>query len=358
MYLISFIMNPRKVYIIFFITVLFFNFSTTELKSSIFKVNDIEISEPFELYFKKEKVIDKAFQQAFKRLVKMTVISNESSKLNNIKKNEIKNLIDSFNIKDEKFIKNFYSAKFDVNFNKQNTLLFFEKKNIFPTIPQKKTIFLLPILINADSMKIDLFSQNPFFKNWLDNKNEHFLLDYLLPTEDIDIINILNSNIETLENYNYLNIIKKYGAKDYIVCLIYKNQKNIKVLSKITINNEEKIQSDLYENIDIKNPKELSSLIILIKNTFEDNWKKFNLINRSVKLPINISVNSNDYKKNMKFEQFLNDTEFVSSFFIKDFDSSKINYRIIFNGSPSRFLELSKKNNLMINTDQQIWHLN
>ena len=60
----------------------------------------------------------------------------------------------------------------------------------------------------------------------------------------------------------------------------------------------------------------------------------------------------------MKFEQFLNDTEFVSSFFIKDFDSNKINYRIIFNGSPRRFLELSKKNNLRINTDQQIWHLN
>ena len=40
------------------------------------------------------------------------------------------------------------------------------------------------------------------------------------------------------------------------------------------------------------------------------------------------------------------------------FDSNKINYRIIFNGSPSRFLELSKKNNLKINTDQQIWQLN
>ena len=150
MYLNSFIMNLRKVYIIFFITVLFFNFSTTELKSSIFKVNDIEISEPFELYFKKEKVIDKAFQQAFKRLVKMTVISKESSKLNYIKKSEIKNLIDSFNIKDERFVKNFYSAKFDVNFNKQNTLLFFEKKNVFPSIPNKKDILILPILIDTE----------------------------------------------------------------------------------------------------------------------------------------------------------------------------------------------------------------
>ena len=34
---------------------------------------------------------------------------------------------------------------FEVNFNKKNTLSFFEKKNIFPSIPQKKKI-----TINSD----------------------------------------------------------------------------------------------------------------------------------------------------------------------------------------------------------------
>ena len=37
-----------------------------------------------------------------------------------------------------------------------------------------------------------------------------FLLDYIFPTEDIEIINTLNQNIENLENYNYSNIINKY----------------------------------------------------------------------------------------------------------------------------------------------------
>ena len=130
--------NLKKVYIIFLFTVLFLNFSSTDLKSSIFSVNDIEISEPFELNFKKEKVVDKAFVKAFNKLIKMTVISDQVTKLSKVNNNEIKNLIDSFKIKDESFIKNNYSAKFDVNFNKQNTLLFFEKKNIFPSIPKKK----------------------------------------------------------------------------------------------------------------------------------------------------------------------------------------------------------------------------
>ena len=298
---ISFL-SLKRAYIIFLSTVLFFNFSSTELKSSIFSVNDIEITEPFELNFKKEKVVDKAFIEAFKRLMKMTVISSEEIKLSRIKNNEIKNLIDSFKIKDERFIKNYYSAKFDVNFNKQNTLLFFEKKNIFPSLPKKKSIFILPILIDTTNTTVNLFNQNPFFFNWLDGTSKHFLLDYILPTEDIDIINILNQNIESLENYNYSNIINKYNVKDFIVCLIFQDNDKIKVLSKITINNNEKIQNNIYNNINLDNENELTSLIISIKNNYEDNWKKINQINRSVKLPLNISVDANDYQKNKLFK--------------------------------------------------------
>ena len=348
----------KRAYIIFFSTVLFFNFSSTELKSSIFSVNDIEITEPFELNFKKEKVVNKAFIEAFKRLMKMTVISSEETKLSRIKNNEIKNLIDSFKIKDERFIKNYYSAKFDVNFNKQNTLLFFEKKNIFPSLPKKKSIFILPILIDTINTTVNLFNQNPFFFNWLNGTNKHFLLDYILPTEDIDIINTLNQNIENLENYNYSNIINKYNVKDFIVCLIFQDNDKIKVLSKITINNNEKIQNNIYNNINLDNENELTSLIISIKNNYEDNWKKINQINRSVKLPLNISVDANDYQKNKLFKEFLNNTEFVSNFFIKDFNNKKINYRIIFNGSPARFLDLCNKNNILIDTTNQIWQLN
>ena len=60
----------------------------------------------------------------------MTVSSNEMSKISNYSVDEIKKLIDSFTIKDEKFINETYNATFDVNFNKQNTFLFIEKKYI------------------------------------------------------------------------------------------------------------------------------------------------------------------------------------------------------------------------------------
>jgi len=261
-------LNLKKSYIFFLITVLFLIFSSSTVKSSIFKVNNIEISEPFELNFKKEIVIDKAFRNAFKKLIKMTVTLDESKKIKNIKISEIKNLIESFNIKNEKFINNSYIANFEVNFNKQNTLLFFEKKNIFPSVPKMKKILLFPIMINLDSKNVHLFNQNPFFDAWNLNKENFHLISYLLPTEDIDVVIKINKNFDNLEDYNFFEIVKKYDTEEFIICLIYKEKKDYKIFSKIKIDDVTKIHSYTYKNIDIKNSDELNLLINEIKNIY------------------------------------------------------------------------------------------
>jgi len=357
MYLKKKIFSLKKTYIFFFITVLFLNFTTLDTKGSIFKVNDIEISEPFELKFNKYSVIDKAFVEAFDQLSKMIVLSDQAKKFENTKISEIKNLIDSFNIKNEKFIQNSYIANFEVNFNKQNTLLFFEKKNIFPSIPRKKNILIFPIFIDLDLQTISLFNQNPFFKEWVLNKKNYHLLNYILPNEDIDVISELNKNINNLEDFNYENIVKKYNSNEYIITLIYKENKNIKIFSKIKINNNIKIHSYKVEGIHISKLDNLNDLINEIKNIYEDNWKLNNQINRSVKLPINISIISDDYKKNIKFESFLKSNELIAEFFIKNFDNQKVNYKVIFNGSPKQFLKIIKNNGIDINTSKQIWEI-
>ena len=71
----------KKTYIIFFITLLFLIFYVSRVDSTIFKVEQIEISEPFDENFKKEKVIDNAFILAFKKLINMTVSSNKIEKI-------------------------------------------------------------------------------------------------------------------------------------------------------------------------------------------------------------------------------------------------------------------------------------
>ena len=347
----------KKTYIIFFTILLFLIFQQPTYGSSTFKVSDIEITEPFNNNFKKKIVMDKAFILAFKKLINMTVSSNEMIKIKNFNAFEIKNLVDSFDIKNEKFINDTYKAVIDVNFNKQNTFLYFEKKNIFPSIPYNKNIIILPILINAQTSNVNLFNQNPFYKNWTIFKKEHHLINYILPPEDLDIVKILNEKINELEDYNFTNIIKKYDTKEYIICLIYKEKSNYKIFSKIKINEDLIIDSKTFSDKDINDQKKLENLITTLKEIYEDKWKEINKINRSVKLPLNISISSQNFQKNKDFNKFLSSTEQISNYYIKDFNNEKMNYKILFNGSPNQFLSIAEQKNILISTENQIWEV-
>ena len=120
MQIINKLFRLQKVYIFFISFVLFIIiFSTDYLNANTFKVSDIEISSPFEVNFKKSSVIDKGFQISFSNLLSMITTSGDKNKIENISKKEIKSMIDSFTISDEKFINNEYFAKLETSFNKK-----------------------------------------------------------------------------------------------------------------------------------------------------------------------------------------------------------------------------------------------
>ena len=43
---------------------------------------------------------------------------------------------------------------------------FLEEKNIFPSTPTDKEIFILPILIDVNLNEVVLFNKNVFYQNW------------------------------------------------------------------------------------------------------------------------------------------------------------------------------------------------
>ena len=129
MLLINKLLYFKRIFIIIITSVLLLNTILILKSHSVsYKISEIEVSEEFGLEFNKEKVFDKAFLLAFKDLISMTVTSSDQLKLKNIDIFTIKSLIDSFNVKNEKFINEIYYAEFNVYFNKKNTLKFFENK--------------------------------------------------------------------------------------------------------------------------------------------------------------------------------------------------------------------------------------
>ena len=343
-------------YIIICLSTLIFGLIiTTSAQSKIFKIEDIEIYEPFNVNFNKEIVINKAFSTAFKELTSSIITTKDQKKIKYTKLNEIKYLIDSFEIKNESFLNKKYIAKFNVNFNKKRTLSYFEKKNIFPSLKINKDFLTILIFIDNDNNQIFLYDKNPFYKNWNNNNENFFLINYILIEEDIEDLEIINKNKENIENYQFDKIIKKYGLNDYIISIMFKNKNEIRVLSKFFFDQDLKIINHQYDNIDLNDEKELDNLIFKTKTNLEDLWKSNNLINTSLKLPINLQLNSKDTLKVINLENEMDKIDLIYDYYVTSISNKNLQYKIIFNGSPKQFLKIMSEKNIKIDIENDTW---
>ena len=350
-------MYYKKYLYIFFLTLtLSLSFFST-IKAKEFFIDEIIIQEKLENNFNKEKLINNGFIRAFDELMSKLVQSKDFNRVKNIKLNEIKSMIETFTIKEEKFINKTYNLNLGVSFNKKKVFEYLDNKNIFPTEIKEEKFLFVPILLDQADDNILVFTNNPVYKNWNLNNDPHYLIEYILPTEDLEDINILRKNYQNIENYNFEKIIKKYVLDNSIVAIFFKNKKEIKVLSRISLKDEKVIKSNSFYDISFENQNEIDKLIFELKNVYEDFWKEKNLINTSIKLPISIQVDNKEYNLSLKFEEILNKIDLVSNFSIKNFNKDFIFYEIIFNGTPRNFIKIMSQQNFNFDTQNKIWIL-
>jgi len=266
-------------------------------------------------------------------------------------------MIETFSIKEEKFIEETYYVNLGVSFNRKKILSYLNKKNIFSSVPLKKKIIFIPIIIDENKNELVVFSNNIIFKKWNDYTQSFHLIDYILPTEDLEDLNLIKSKYENIEEFDFKEIISKYSLEDSIIALIFKKNKDLRILSKINIQKNVVLKNQTFLDIDINNNTQISEIIPKLKTIYEDYWKTTNEINTSIKLPLTIKVDNNNNLKIQKFENILNETDLIYDFIIQKFNKDFIYYQIIFNGTPDIFLETMSDENYVFDTQNKVWHL-
>ena len=348
----------NKLYIFFsFLALLNIFFSTAQVHAKTFSINDVEISTPFEIKFNKNDIIDEGFVQAFNQLILSIAQTKDQNKFRQIPLNMIKGMIETFSIKEEKFIDEIYHLTLNVSFNKKDIFDLLESKNIFPSLPIKKKVFFLPIILDKNKDEILIFSESYLFNNWNSDIRKYHLLQYILPTEDLDDFNVIKNNLENLENYDFDKIIQKYNLEDYIIMIIFKNNNEVTVLNKINFNKQIDLKNLSFQNLNLDNEKETEEFVKTLKNLYENYWKSKNQINTSVKLALTIAIKNNESSKISEFEDILSGIDLIYNFHIFKFDNINNIYKIIFNGPPDHFLKIMRDNNYEFNTQNQIWVL-
>ena len=212
-------------------------------------------------------------------------------------------------------------------------------------------------MVDLQLDQIFLFNNNVFYQSWNNDTKSYFLLEYLLPSEDIEDINLLLQNSKSIEDYDFKEIIKKYDLEDFIIVIIFKNKNNYRALSKIKLEDSFKIYNQEFKITNFSYVEEIKTILFSLKNKYEDSWKLINQINTSIKLPLTVSIDAKEYSKIQNLENVLNELDLISSFKIINFDNQNVYYKLIYNGSPNKFINEMKDKNIKINTENKIWKI-
>lgn len=302
-------------------------------------------------------MVDRAFKKAFEILISKILQSENKSILRSINLNQIKSFVESFSIREEKFVDNNYQAKINVDFNKKDLVNYLNSKGVITSSINSLDVVILPILIDLKKNQIFSYSNNPFFLNWNLNNEKYHQINYVLPNEDIEDFSIIRKNVSDIENYNFNEIFNKYNVKNRILLVLLKQDNLIKVFSKLNLENSEMYINKELKNLNFKDLDQINKAILDLKDDYENKWKSLNKINTSIILPIRLSIDSNNFTLSNNLENYLNEVDLISNYKIENFNSKQIIYKIIFNSTPDKFLKIMESAKFKIDTSKDIWKL-
>ena len=126
-------------------------------------------------------------------------------------------------------------------------------------------------------------------------------------------------------------------------------------MSKINFNDKLILLNSEFTDANPKNIGKILSIIKKLKINYEDSWKKENLINVSIKLPLTILIDSKNLKLLKRFEQELNSSDLVYNYHVESITNNETIYKIIYNSTPKKFIKNFEDRNFQIDYNNEIW---
>ena len=183
-------------------------------ENNLFNVNNIFIEKKDNISNK--KLANLAIQEAFDQLLKRILLKEDISKLSNLNLSTIRGLVTYYNISKNNEAEN-NKLNFNITFDKDKFHDLFYKNGISYSDINDKEFYILPILLSEE--EIFVFSNNFFYKNWNETKKDK-LIEFILPLENIEIIENINKSKNNLLNLDLNLLFKEYSNKNIAIVFI------------------------------------------------------------------------------------------------------------------------------------------
>ena len=337
---------------IIFILVVFFKTETLLSENNLFNVNNIELEKKDNVT--NNKLADVAIKEGFEQLISKILLKEDRDKVFNLQFSLIKELVTYYQIS-ETSKKNEIEelVNFSITFDKDKIHDLFYKLGIsYSEIPDKE-FYILPILIKDN--EIYIFNNNFFYDNW--NKiYPDDLIEFILPLENIEIIQNINKNKSSLINLNVSNLFQEYSNKNLALIFIENNQDNIeKIYIKTVIQGKSISKSLNFKKQSLKSEKIYENTIIEIKKELINLVKSKNLIDIRTPSFLNVKFNTNKKSNLVELNKRIKNIELVEKIYVQDFNKDYMNIRIKYLGKLEKIINQLKKENINLKLINEQW---
>ncbi len=342
---------------IFVILIIFTKTGNVLSDTNIFNVNNIEIEE--EKSKNKEKLLNKAFRKAFDELTNRLLLKEDYENVSNTNLIDIKKLISYYQIKNSKSEEEQVKTLKTVNvlFDKDKMHMFFNQKNLLYSDIINTEVILFPLLKIDEQLYI--YTQNYFYENWGKESNNE-LIKYILPTENIENIQLINNNKENIYKLDIANFFREYDNQNIVFVYIEIKKKSAEVFLSTKIENKRINKNLTFKNdSNLKEESFFNKIISEVNILIKDLIKSQNLIDVKTPAFLNAQIKIDKNKNNLfMFNERLQKIDLVDNFYVQELNKDYVLVKIKYLGKIRKIIDKFKDQNIDLIMKDGMWQLN
>ena len=320
--------------------------------NNLFNVNNISIE-------KKENISNKqlanqAIKEAFNQLIGRVLMKEDQQKLYNLSFSKINELVKYYNISkntDTKIDK----VNFNITFDRGKIHDLFYRTGLLYSDIADKEFFILPVVLNEN--EIFIFSNNYFYENWNKSKNKK-LIEFILPIENIEIIQKINKSRENLFNLELKNLFEEYPNKNIAFVLIENNENIIQKIYLKSIIHDKAISKNLTFKKNNLETEILNKKIILeVEDELVNLVKSRNLIDIRTPSFLNVIINLDKIDNLASINKKIKNIDLIENIYVQDFTKNYVKIKIKYLGKLERIVDQLRKENLKLELIDEEWFI-
>ncbi len=336
------------------ILIIFFKTGNVLSDNNLFNVNNIEVVKKSSS--NNDILANKAIKKGFKKLINRVLLKQDFEELNKLKFNEIRELVLYYQIEKEEINeKNEIIKKYNVIFDKEKLHTLFHKKGIAYSDILKNDLFILPILF--ENNEVNIYSKNFFYDNW-NAGEESELIEFILPQENIEIIQRINLNFNSILDVDIRTIFEEYSNKNLALILIEKNnQLDAKIFLKTYISQKKINKNIIIKRLGLNEVQFNKKIILNLKSEIVNIVKSQNLID--VRIPSFINIKFKLSKKNnlVELNKRIENIDLIENIFVQELNNEYVLIKLKYLGNIDKIVNDLKIENILLGLEQEEWIL-